>query len=67
MSKFSDIEGLLEFLGGKRLMTFAEFATSSERGVVIVIGCYLGVDEGVDMWNDHQSKVDEPRYICYYP
>jgi len=45
-------------------VTFADFTTSSESGVVI---CYLGVDEGVDMWNDHQSKDDEPRYILYYP
>jgi len=67
MSHVPRIDGLHEFLDGKRLMTFADFTASSESGAVIVIGCYLDVDEGVDMWNDHQSKDNEPRYmLCYH-
>jgi len=63
MSEISHIDGLNEFLDGKRLMNFADFQSSAHSGVVIVIGCYLGVEEGVDMWRDHQSEHDDPRYI----
>jgi len=69
MSKISQIDGLQEFLGGKPIKSFDDFTMSKDDGVVIVIGCYLGVEEGVDMWIDHCSNKPEPRYcntiLCF--
>jgi hypothetical protein len=59
MSKLSD------FLGGRVIKRFADFTSSKEEGVVIVIACCFGVDEGVDMWFPDDSTTYDPRYAIF--
>jgi len=56
MANFSD------FVGDKRVTCFSEFFSSHEEGIIIVIACYLGVEEGVDMWFPEDPVGFDPRY-----
>jgi len=50
------------FLGGQKITKLPNFLSSNE-GVFTVIACYLGVEEGVDMWLPEDAIHFDPRYF----
>lgn len=66
MSRLSDIVGLDEFIGQNPIISFAEFLSSMDDGLFIVVACYFSVDEGVDKWIDLHSSTPEPRLTANF-
>ncbi|WJX24092.1 DNA helicase [Trifolium repens] len=58
---FSSRSGLVAFLGGG-IVVLSEFLLGGVGEMVVVLACYLGVDEGVDMWFDKNSTGSSPRF-----
>jgi hypothetical protein len=54
---------LFEFVGKNGITRFSNFVASTEEGVHVVIGCYLGVVEGVDMWFPQDASEGSPRFV----
>jgi len=80
MSRLSDIVGLDEFIGHNPIIRFADFLSTKNDGLFIVVAYYFSVDEGVDKWIDLHLSSPVPRWmtnivfiilflvllICYY-
>jgi hypothetical protein len=57
---------ILEFLGDMSLTRFSDFYASKKEGVVVVIACCLGVEEGVDMWFPDECNGFDPRLHFFF-
>lgn len=66
MSMLSDIVGLDKFIGQNPIISFADFLSSKDDGLFIVVACYFSVDEGVDKWFDLHSSTPQPRLITKF-
>jgi hypothetical protein len=55
---------LVAFLGGGIVVLY-EFLLGGVGEMVVVLACYLGVDEGVDMWFDKNSTGSSPRFVLF--
>jgi hypothetical protein len=55
---------LVAFLGGG-IVVLSEFLLGGVGEMVVVLACYLGVDEGVDMWFDKNSTGSSPRFVLF--
>jgi hypothetical protein len=53
------------FVGDQKITKLHDFLSSNEEGVFIVIACYLGVEEGVDMWLPEDATRFDPRYSYF--
>jgi hypothetical protein len=53
------------FVGDQKITKLHDFLSSNEEGVFIVIACYLGVEEGVDMWLPEDATRFVPRYSYF--
>ncbi|GAU39039.1 hypothetical protein TSUD_59940 [Trifolium subterraneum] len=54
--------GILDFIGGNKIMKIVDLCNVAEGGVAIIIACYFSVVEGVDMWYVSRGAVGEPRF-----
>jgi hypothetical protein len=57
--------GLVAFLGEQGIVDMSEFLLGGVGEMVVVLACYLGVDEGVDMWFDKNSNGSSPRFVLF--
>jgi len=62
LSKRDEIVGLDEFVSNRPIISFVDLVSSKDEGVFVVVACYLGIDEGVDKWIDHQFTSFVPRW-----
>lgn len=51
-----------DFVGGQKITKLNGFLSSNKEGVCIVIACYLGVEEGVDIWLSENATRFDLRY-----
>jgi hypothetical protein len=60
------VQELGDFLGEHVLLDMAELLADSTRGVAMVLACFFGVDEGVDLWFSSSDPLLSPRFDFVY-
>lgn len=53
---------LADFVGDQTIIKFNDFCLLDEEGVSIVLACYIGVEEGVDMWFPKNATRFNPKF-----
>jgi hypothetical protein len=57
---------LKDFMGDVRVKKIEDLFSSPECGVFVVVGWFVSVVEGVDMWFPTLSMNSRPRYISCF-
>jgi hypothetical protein len=60
------VQGLGDFLGEHILVDMDELLADCAGGVAMVLACFLGVDEGVDLWFSGSDPLVSPRFDFVY-
>jgi hypothetical protein len=51
-----------DFVGDQSITKFNDFCSSVEEGLSIALACYIGVEEGVDMWFLKNDSIYNPKF-----
>jgi hypothetical protein len=53
---------LADFVEDQTITKFNDLCSSNEEEVFIVIGCYFGVEKGIDMWLPENATHFDPKF-----